>query len=246
MITLPQRLSAVMNMPAFDPILRQRIGSWQEDQFRKFLIQYEDKIVSKFAPLLEYEDQRDIGLELFVARMFSSNNCTVVYEPDRDGPDFLLILDDESFYCEVRRIRENLPPPSQDWEEYDFPPNLCHKIGDVLCEKFLQMKPGRPNVIYIRSNRFLLQKVEFDSAITSLMDLAIDHQVAFFRIKGFRDELHFADQASLCSAIVFHHFWTDVDTDKPYFVSLNASASEPLSPKLVQLLHAAADMTFKP
>ena len=245
LIDLPNKLNSVLSGKYFDTELRQRVLEWQEEPFRRFLLENESKVVAKFADLIDPEDQRDVGLELFVARMFSVAGCNLLYEPKKDGPDFKVTYDGESFFCEVRRIREDLPPLETDFQLVDFHPNLFRKIGDILCEKFQQLEPGNPNVIYVRSNRFLMQKVEFDSAVKSLAQLADDHQSLFFAQKGFRDEQHFINQARLCSAVVFQHFWTNSDSKKPFSVSLNANAAYPLSNKLVRLLHAAADIEFK-
>ena len=242
---IPNMFSSVLNGKYFDPILRQRVLEWQEEPFRRFLLDNDSKVSAKFSNLIDLEGQRDIGLELFVARMFTVVGCSLQYEPRKDGPDFKVTYQGESFFCEVRRIREDLPPLETDYKLLDFPPDLFHKIGDILCEKFLQLEPGNSNVIYIRSNRFLMQKLEFDSAVKSLAELADDHQSSFFRGKGFKDEQHFLDQTKLCSAVLFHHFWTNSDSDKPFSVSLNPNAAYPLSEKLVRLLHAAADIEFK-
>jgi len=245
LIDLPTKLISVVNGKYFDPDLRQRVLEWKEEPFRRFLLENETKVVAKFAGLIDPEDQRDVGLELFVARMFSIAGCSLVYEPRKDGPDFQVTYDGESFFCEVRRIREDLRPPETDFQPVDFPPDLFRKIGDILCEKFLQLEPTNPNVIYIRSNRSVMQKVEFDATVKSLAQLADDHQTSFFTRKRFRDERHFLEQARLCSAVVFHHFWTNSESSKPFSVSLNANSGYPLSEKLIRLLHAAADIEFK-
>ena len=244
LIELPNKLNSVLNGKYFDPDLRNRILEWNEEPFRLFLLQNEPKVVAKLANLIDPEDQRDVGLELFVARMFSVAGSNLLYEPKKNGPDFHVTYDGESFFCEVRRIRENLPPFETDFQLVEFPPGLFNKIGDILCEKFQQLEPGNPNVIYIRSNRFLMQKVEFDSAVKSLFHLADNHLSSFFVQKGFRNENHFLDQARLCSAVIFHHFWASSDFEKPFSISLNMNAAYPLSEKLVRLLHAAADTVF--
>lgn len=244
-IAFPDKIRAVLDSKYFDTELRQRLFEWQEEPFRRFLVENESKVVSRFAGLVDPEDQRDVGLELFVARTFTLAGCDLLYQPRKDGPDFRIIYDSETFFCEVRRIREDLPPLDTDYQLLDFPPNLFRKVGDILCEKFLQLEPNNCNVIYIRSNRFLMQKVEFDTAVKSLAELADDHQTSFFVRKGFRDEQHFLDQARLCSAVLFHHFWTDSTNQNPFSLSLNLGAVRPLSSKLERLLHTAADLEFK-
>jgi hypothetical protein len=96
----------------------------------------------------------------------------VIYEPESKGkgPDFRLELENESYICEVSRIRENLSLPQD--ERLDFNHNDFRKIGAAICEELLQLRIGHPNIIYVRSNRLLEDKIYLKDAITSLLSLA--------------------------------------------------------------------------
>ena len=102
---LAQILPAI-KASTFDPALYSRILSWAKDErFQHFLRKYSSKINAKLRKAA-IEQQRDVGYELFIAYRFLKIGCSVIYEPQREGPDFKITKENETFYCEVRRVRE--------------------------------------------------------------------------------------------------------------------------------------------
>lgn len=243
--TVPQEVETAINGKQFDPELRSRILAWDEPEFLAFLSRNSKKVASKLRSARNIEAQRDIGLELFVARILSITGCEVTYEPKPKGPDFLARYQGEQFFCEVTRLREVLPQPVDQMEIVTFPSGQHKKMRDIICEKFRQIEVGHPNVIYIRSNRFTMQKVDLTDAFTSLLKQLLSEKDDFFQRHGFKEHNEFKERAQHCSAIVFDDLWPNSDSaESTAKVYLNVGATQKLSEKLLTVLHEAVKIPF--
>lgn len=141
------KISAHINDSSFDPDLRKRILEWSKEiSFVDFLNNNKDKILKKLRAARETEDKRDVGLELYVAFIFATSNCEVIYEPNlpiQKNPDFKISFDNLYFFCEVKRIRN--------WIDEILDEEMYKKCGDIVCEKAIQSVQNEINIIYIRS-----------------------------------------------------------------------------------------------
>ncbi len=164
---LPDKLLNYINEPSFDSALRDRIKEWGNSQsFADFVIQNEKKINKKLKTAKEIEDQRDIGTELYIGFIFSDANCKVTYEPNistQCNPDFQIHFQDQSFFCEVKRIRKRAFGKISNEEMYK-------KCGDIICEKIKQTVPHSINLIYIRLIGFGPWFVDVKSAVRNIFD----------------------------------------------------------------------------
>lgn len=214
------------------------------DLFAKFLTNNTAEIDAKLRSCSDIEDQRDNGLELFVAYMFLNGGFEVIYEPSKKGPDFLLRLGKEHCFCEVRRIRENLD--DSETGILDFRPNDYRKIGDIICEKFLQIKVGEPNIIYIRSNRFLIDSEYLPIAMTSLYRMASEGNANFFARKKFNDHADFLQRAASCSLIILEDLWPPFGDKRPEeSIYHNTKSRFLLSDEMLYAIKQAMKISFR-
>ena len=136
-----------INDSSFDTNLRKRILEWsKKPSFVNFLNNNKNKILKKLRTAQETEDKRDVGLELYVAFIFETSNCKVIYEPNlpiQKKPDFKISLDNLYFFCEVKRLRN--------WIDEILAEEIYRKCGDIICEKAIQSVPNEINIIYIRT-----------------------------------------------------------------------------------------------
>lgn len=242
---IPEEISQTLYSEGFDSELRDRIEKWAcNDLFRNFLAKYAKKITAKLKTSVDIEVQRDVGLELFVALIFLLSGCKVTYEPSKKGPDFRFELENEHYFCEVRRIRENLSDSEN--ESLDFDPRDFRKISDLVCEKFLQIEIGQPNIIYMRSNRFLIEKQYLQDAMDSLYNRAEEADVPFFVKKKFKDEQDFLSRASSCSAVILDDLWARSDrSDTTDCIYQNQRSHYPISQEMLRAVHKAIDIPFR-
>ncbi|NIR52223.1 hypothetical protein GWO43_26885 [candidate division KSB1 bacterium] len=242
---IPQAISQILDSEVFDSKLRDSIKEWAtDDLFANFLTNYAKKVSAKLKTSIDIQDQRDIGLELFVARIFLLSGCQVLYEPSKKGPDLHLQLDNEHYFCEVRRIRENLSDSERGF--LHFNPKDFRKIGDIICEKFLNLEIGQPNIIYIRSNRFLIEKSYLHDAVNELYKMATAGDTAFFVKKKFKDEQDFLVRASSCSAIILEDLWARSDDSDAFdCIYQNKRAQHPLSQQMLRVIIEAIGIRFR-
>lgn len=260
MITgIPKEVADVIQADQFDPELRDRIVAWTKESFSLFLYENENKIVKKLRSSTDIEVQRDLGLELVVARMFLRSGCKVTYEPnpqEQGGPDFLIEFDNDRFYCEVTRIRHNPNDYSEPQEaqisekkclvrEIPYDPKKQFRIvGDKICEKLFQVVTGCPNVIYIDSDRDTVHREFLERAIRELFEEARSGKTAFFVEKKFKDEHDFLERMSACSAIILDYLWKDSGSNIPAMIS-NPMAKHPLSSTMCNVIHYAIATPFR-
>lgn len=160
---LPAKLIEKLHGNNIDKYLQTRLHEWAVSKsFVEFLNRNEAKVIKKLNGSKKIEDQRDIGIELYVAFIFSDLASEVIYEPSVDEsvcPDFKIILNDsEEFFCEVKRIRIN---PMGEISDED----MFKKCGDVICEKIKQSISNRINILYIRTNGLAPDLSDFESAV---------------------------------------------------------------------------------
>jgi hypothetical protein len=242
---IPQEINEVIGADSFDPELRGRLQSWREPPFTEFMRRHSTKIASNLRSAASFEDQRDRGLELFVARILSVTGCTVTYEPRPIGPDFLCEHEEGRFYCEVRRVREIVDLTRAEDRVLQAQAGQFRKLGDVIFEKFLQAEVGQINVFYIRSNRITLRKHHLEATFKSIMTQMDTHDDAFFRRHGFDGASAFAQQSAFCSAIVFDDLWPmPDDPNTTALVYTNVHALTRLTPELLRVLQDAARIPF--
>ncbi len=172
--------------------------------------------------------------------------CQIAYEPSKNGPDFRLELDHEQYFCEVTRIRENLSKPQNQFEHLDFDPEDFRKISDIICKKFLQLEKEHPNIIYIRSNRFLIERSYLTRAMQKLYQKATDQETNFFTERGFDDEQDFLNRASACSAIILEDLWARPNTlDAKDCIYQNERSAYPLSGNMIEVILKAMAIPFR-
>ncbi len=256
---IPKEIADVIQDDQFDPELRDRIVAWTEESFSLFLHRNVLKIASNLRKPKNAEDQRDIVLELFVAHMFLRSGCKVSYEPrpKKDGgPDFLIELDNERFYCEVARIRDNPKDCSESQEvqisgeKYHRQDILCspkqfYDIGNIIRKKLLQLETGNPNVIYIRSNRLATQKDDLKKAFDELLEEAHSEKTEFFTKNKFKDEHDFLRRLSDCSVIILDYPWKDSSSDIPAIIYPNPMTKYPLSSTMRNVIDYAVTTPFR-
>lgn len=148
----------------FDKALCARLEEWaaRSPRFVQFVNQNENKIYKRLNVTITDEDKRDIGIELYIAFVFSQENCNLIYEPNilsiSRGPDFKISFENYSFYLEIKRLRKYIPKPediSINEETGDRTylienAKVFKKCGDVVIEKIGQTVPKAINLIYIR------------------------------------------------------------------------------------------------
>lgn len=154
-----------INDSSFDPDLRKRILEWsKETPFVNFLNKNKAKILKKLRAAKETEDKRDVGLELYVAFIFTTSNCEVEYEPKlsiQRNPDYKISFDSHYFFCEVKRLRN--------WIEGEIPNEKMYKrCGDIICEKATQSVPNEINIIYVRVCAIAPDYDDFESGFDNL------------------------------------------------------------------------------
>lgn len=258
MITgIPKEITDVIQADQFDSELRDRIVAWTEESFSLFLHRNSKKIAKKLSSSTNIEDQRDVRLELFVARMFLRAGCKVTYEPKprkHRGPDFLIEFGKDYFYCEVSRIRENLslyPEPREvqgvSVRDIPYDPQKQFRIiGDIICKKLFQMETEHPNVIYIRSNRSTIHKKYLEMAFDELLEEAHSGNTGFFVKKKFKDESDFLERMSACSVVILDDLWMDFgNTDITAMVYTNQEAKHTLSKVMYDVIRHAITTPFR-
>jgi hypothetical protein len=246
MALMPPRIFQAISSNGFDPELRSHILGWQEQPFISFLAFNETKIAKKLKRARSHDDQRDIGLELFLGRVFSSVGCNIVYEPRKKGPDFLIEYKNHRFFIEARRIRENLPPLTRQWEFIDMNSDESKKIARIISQKFLQVELGQPNFIYIRSNRFKVTKSDLELAFKALLKEAQTSQGDFFTTEGYHSAQDFIERSRFCNGVILHHFWIDSDeSSQPYSFFRNESPALEVSDEVLAIIQKAISIPFK-
>ena len=164
---LPQKILKLINKSSFDQNLRDRIKEWgQFPSFAKFVKQNENKILKRLKTAKEDEDKRDMGVELYIGFIFSKAICQVIYEPDVPisyNPDFKISFEDNSFFCEVRRLRKVRVEKGIISNEA-----MYKKCGDIICEKITRTVPESINVIYVRIKKYAPNLEDLKCAVTNL------------------------------------------------------------------------------
>lgn len=144
---IDSEINTYINDSFFDPYLRKRILEWSKEMtFVNFLNNNKAKILKKLKTAQETEDKYDVGVELYVAFIFATSNCEVIYEPNlpiQKNPDFKISFDNLYFFCEVKRLRY--------WIDEILDEEMYKKCGDIICEKAIQSVPNEINIIYIRT-----------------------------------------------------------------------------------------------
>lgn len=117
MNTLPRKVAQAINQQGFDSALARFLNGWSASsaEFRAYMDAYEDKIAKKLRGAKEVEDQRDVGLELYIAYALCSSGCTVTCEPHKKGPDLHAKIDSADMYVETRRIRDR--EATNEWQD---------------------------------------------------------------------------------------------------------------------------------
>lgn len=117
MSTLPPKVDQAINQQGFDPTLARFLNGWSVSsaEFRAYMDTYEGKIAKKLRGAKEIEDQRDVGLELYIAYALCSSGCTVTCEPHKKGPDLHVTLASAGMYVETRRIRDR--EATNEWQD---------------------------------------------------------------------------------------------------------------------------------
>jgi len=159
-------INTYINDSSFDTNLRKRILEWsKEPSFVNFLNNNKNKILKKLRTAQETEDKRDVGIELYVAFIFATSNCEVVYEPNlpiQKNPDFKISFDNLYFFCEVKRLRN--------WIDEILDEEMYKKCGDIICEKAIQSVPNEINIIYIRKGGMAPDYGDLDSGFEKLVN----------------------------------------------------------------------------
>jgi hypothetical protein len=235
----------IIERPSFDPVARARLLSWNEREFLAFLEENASKVISKLRGATTHEDQRDVVLELFAARAFCVAHSSIIYEPQAKGPDFEMIFANQTIYCEVKRLRETEEYSQTSPQLVDFPLRQFRKAGDVVCRGTLQVKPGYPNVLYVRSNKFTMQMFDFQKALDSISSLCAEGNDRFFQAHGFQNVAHFVELSAFLSVILFDDLWRDENSGPSTVrVKVNPNATHPLPSSAIQGLKAALSIPF--
>ncbi len=238
------KILGVLRSRDFDPVLRDMILGWTESDFLVFLDRYAEKVASKLRNAKTVEFQRDVAVELFAARALSAAGCSLVYEPEKGGPDFRCAMRGFEWYCEVKRMREVDYESGKTGHLSAFPPNLERKPGDIVCTAVRQVKPGHPNILYMRSDRFFQQDTDVRNAIDFIMDRSGAGDDAFFRNHRFSGCGDFKSKLSFLSAFVYDVQWIDDPSEGSVMVWRNPETAFPLGEWLVALLKQAFSIPF--
>jgi hypothetical protein len=197
---LPDSIQILIEQSSFDSNLRKRLEEWGNfSSFATFANKNESKILKNLRTKITNEDKRDIGVELYVGFIFSETNCQVIYEPDVSSisrnPDFRITYKNDTFYFEVKRLREYIPAPEHltiDCETGDRTymidnEKVLRKCGDVICEKLGQTVPDAVNIIYIRAYHADVPNIwDIQSSVKSLMECKQADPNSFeTKIKGY-------------------------------------------------------------
>ena len=126
-------------------------------------------------------------MELFAAREFCITHSSITHELQANGPDFEVTFANQTFYCEVKRLRETEEYGQTSPQLVGFPLPQFRKAGDVVCRRTLQVKSGFPNILYIRSNMFTMQIYDFQNALDSISSLSPEGIGCFFQAHGFQN-----------------------------------------------------------
>lgn len=243
MVLIPKRVSQVISAKGFDPELRAHITSWHEQPFIDFLAANEAKIAKKLKHARTHDDQRDIGLELFVGRAFSIVGCNVTYEPNKKGPDFLIEYRQDQFFLETKRIRENLLE-GVSTHSWNMIPVEFRKLIHVLSQGFLQFRLGKPNFLYIRSNRTKVMQSDLDVAFSILYKKAQEDDGGFFRSEGYKTPQDFVERARYCNEVILDHFWPDPHGAYQPAKFQNDSPAVEVSDGVLAIVHKAISTPF--
>lgn len=201
MNTFPNSLSSFLQDEGLDPELRNRIIEWANSRlFHNFLNQNRQKIINKLKSGSDVEDKRDVGIELYVAYIFCDSNCEVIYEPKvqlRKRPDFKILFDNHSFFCEVKRVRR--------WGGDISEEQMYKKCGDIIFEMSNQTVPGAVNIAYIRASIFGPNLWNFKNAVKNIFEwMQEDKDTFLVKANGYSinsiDE--FNEQWSQCTAFI--------------------------------------------
>lgn len=181
---ISSKILTYINDSSFDTNLRKRILEWsKKPSFVNFLNNNKNKILKKLRTAQETEDKRDVGLELYVAFIFTTSNCEVIYEPNLPipkKPDFKIRFDNIYFFCEVKRLRN--------WIDEILAEEMYRKCGDTICEKAIQSVPNEINIIYIRTRNNLAPDYnDFEGGFENLFKWIEENPKEFLKkIRKFR------------------------------------------------------------
>lgn len=209
----PSRIQKLIHEKSFDKSLYARLYEWaRSEKFLEFVKRNENKIYHNLTSKPNDEDKRDIGIELYIAFVFSHTNCHVIYEPNvrsipRD-PDFKISFGDNFFYLEVRRLRKYNPKledirisKTTGDRTYSIDnEKIFKKCGDIICDKIGQTVPEAINLLYIRSYNLAgaPNRWDLDVAVKKLMEWKDEN------IQEFQKKIR---QYSIYSISEFDRYW---------------------------------------
>jgi hypothetical protein len=157
--------------PLFGPMSR-----WLDSSrgFKAFATEYRDKIRKKIRITQSDSAIQDLTAELDVAyQLVRQKPFTVAYEPygsqKARGPDFAVAFKSFTFNVEVTRIHTGHLETSEKPPHFD-PQQVNGRLGDTVCDKLGQMRPGMSNVLIIVTAANFFAALDLDQAMTQLKD----------------------------------------------------------------------------
>jgi hypothetical protein len=184
------------------PALYPEFEGWVRDsrRFKAFVTSYRGKIRAKLRNVRDEHGMKDLRAELETAALLlREERFTLEYEKyaasKQRGPDFTVTFKTHTpFNVEVRRIR-NVELDDKDAEA------RIGKLMAVLCDKAGQMRPSIVNLLWLISEREIIE-ADLTRAVTTLRELAERKAGDFFTRRGFESAADFLKHYRQLSGIV--------------------------------------------
>ena len=172
---------------------------WLESKaFFSFVQNYQSKIRKKIKLCRDVEETYNLYCELRTAFLLLQDaKLAVAYEPYglRDGrsADYAVTFRIHTiFHVEVTRLRTpRLELPGDEGERAPVEPvelvrrAVSRRLSDVICDKFGQLSPDTPNILWVWSERSGLQPADVDEVIVNLKRRAEQRDAELYGRHGF-------------------------------------------------------------
>ncbi len=236
-----------------NPFFEARLTKWlrDSDEFQNFAIRNKPSIAKKIRDIQEEEDLWDVFYELEVGYYLTlvPETRVIIYQPKNSSeissrnPDYFVSFEEEEFYLEVARIRDNQNLERQKFTYEDENGILIDtgaerlidrtaKIKDIIFSKLTQLVDLKPNVLFI-----LTESPDFDFLSIQRAVYWIGKQIKNRKESYFHDKKwtgsgieYFLEHWKKLSAIVFK------DTFREQSVERIQGATFPISSNLADCL----------
>jgi len=203
--------------PFLSPEREKRLNALLEEhpRCRDFIIDSALILRSKLSSVANYEDFLDLFAELVWACLVVKGEGRVQFlspRPLERTPEYLIDYLGTVFYGECRRIREaqgvSIKPAGPMFSTMSYSPThfgseednqASRRISDAILDKLGQLRPCKPNVIFLYTRAFGATPLWFFDALKLLGQMDPN----FLRARGYEKPEAFNDAAKRLSAVCY-------------------------------------------